>query len=324
MKTRLTFLFTLICLISIGQYQTPFPDSLASWHFQSWIWSDPGSPNAQQLHTNVIVHARDTVHMNGLVYSRLFADPETYIYSSENCQYYGNLVGYHRIEGDKVFYLTEPTSDAQDWSYFNLSYYGSPDIYSEEHFNTSGEILLYDFGLAVGDSFALTLYDTIIVQSIDSVSINNHFYKRLNFSGCSDYHWIEGLGSSFGYFPYAYCFESGGKAMCFHEYYYTGAVSYPDSISSYEPPNGHCWLLYFGQDELSAESYFTTSPNPVQETLQLEFTEESNFVEIYNSTGQKIDEFNVKGYSVIYDVSVFRTGVYFIKVNNIVQKVMKN
>ena len=268
--------------------------------------------------------------MNGFVYSRLFADLTEYIYNSDPCIYEGDLVAYHRIEGDKVYYVKEPTATGADWHYFQGSGYAI-DSYSFSLFNTEDEILLYDFGLTVGDSFALTIDDTVIVESINSVSINNNMYKRFNFdvSLCwssnlpDDYHWIEGIGSSFGYFPYADCFESGGEALCFHEYYYTGNYPWPDSISSYEPQGGYCWILQLGQDDLSLEPNFVASPNPVADLLHLEFIDEQNSILIINSTGEIMDQFISNGYSLIYDVSEFSQGVYFVNVNNKVQRILK-
>lgn len=331
MKLIFTVLLSLISSFSIGQYQTPFPDSLATWRFQNWQYADPGDPNSQTSYSSVTLHARDTIYMNGHFYSRLFADGSEFIYTPENCLYDGNLVGYHRIEGDKVFYIKEPTADWADWAYFDGADY-QVELYSYYNFNTEDEILLYDFGLTVGDSFAITKYDTIIVESIDSVLINNYMYKRLNFdvSLCGpsnlpdDYHWIEGIGSSFGYFPYADCFESGGKALCFHEYFYTGLFAYPDSTSSYEPENGYCWILQLGQDDLSLEPNFIASPNPVVDLLHLEFIDEQNSIQISNSTGEIMDQFISNGYSLIYDLSEFSQGVYFVRVNNHVQRIVKN
>ena len=331
MKTCITLLMIMICLVSFGQYQTPFPDSLASWRFQSWQYADPGDPGSQTTYSAVTVHARDTVHKNGFVYTQLYADSDGFIYNPENCLYNGELVGYHRIEGDQVYYIKEPTAGWVQWAYFEGAGY-EPYFYSNYHFNTENEILLYDFGLTVGDSFNITQYDTVIVETIDSVLIENHYYKRFNFdvSLCmlsnipSDYHWIEGIGSSFGYFPYANCFESGGKGLCFHEYFHTGTYSFADSISSYEFENGYCWILQLGENELSVQNSFTVSPNPVSETLHLEFTDENNFIEITNSSGVLFDRFNAKGSTLMYDMSRFSSGVYFIKVDHHVQRIVKN
>lgn len=333
LKFYLITLFSTFYILVLGQYQTPFPDSSASWSFQSWQYPDPAdpNPNAQTTYSHVTLHARDTIHKNGMVYTRLFADPETFIYMPENCQYYGNLVGYHRQEGDKVFYLAEQTADWADWAYFSGADY-EPQYYTLSHFNTNDEILLYDFGLAVGDSFAITLYDTIIVESIDTVLINNDTLKRFNFDTSSssvcpdnpdDYHWIEGIGSNLGYFPYANCFESGGKSLCFYEYFYTGNYPYLDSVAYYEPNNGYCWYLHLGVNELNVDIDFEISPNPVIDVLDISSSVNVTSIEIYNSLGEVVDRRSYNGLSVSYDASELKTGIYFIKINQKVQKFIK-
>lgn len=77
------------------------------------------------------------------------------------------------------------------------------------------EFLLYDFDLAIGDTFNLTPYNFKVLQSIDSILIEGAYYRKFNFE--SNYYWIEGIGSSIGFFPYFDFFEKQLHFNCFYD-----------------------------------------------------------------------------------------------------------
>ncbi|MCL2311690.1 MAG: T9SS type A sorting domain-containing protein [Firmicutes bacterium] len=82
--------------------------------------------------------------------------------------------------------------------------------YTEDYYYGAREYLLYDFSVNVGDvvnfySFWCGLREVYqVVESIDSILIDNHYRKRINF--VNDYpdtpndSWIEGIGSTHGLF----------------------------------------------------------------------------------------------------------------------------
>jgi hypothetical protein len=87
------------------------------------------------------------------------------------------------------------------------------------------EIVAYDFNLGVGDTFMRVEPEgfkcPIILQSIDSVKLNNGEYrKRYNFKDscyhCPSY-WIEGIGSSRGPFELSNipCFGERSELTCY-------------------------------------------------------------------------------------------------------------
>jgi len=102
---------------------------------------------------------------------------------------------------------------------FNKAYYFAAireDTVAEKiyclfhNYGITGERLLYDFSVNVGDVVNFfTLWGeagekTQVVESIDSILIDNHYRKRINFvnyySDTPNDSWIEGIGSTQGLF----------------------------------------------------------------------------------------------------------------------------
>ena len=139
MKRILIICFFLITKHSYSQLALPFPDSTANWVITE-CFSGGGAPGAFYCFNYRYFSLGDT-SMNGFTYKILNEsynlDPSDTISSS--------VVGYYRIDGQKVFYL-------QDSSY-NNSIVG---LYNSFYFNTGQEILLYDFGMQIGDTFSLS------------------------------------------------------------------------------------------------------------------------------------------------------------------------
>ena len=94
-----------------------------------------------------------------------------------------------------------------------------------------------------------------MLTSIDSVFIEGDYYRRFNFDALfpglgGSYYWIEGIGSSYGFFPYFYSFEQSLTFECFHED--------PDSLwlyplFSYSHTNNGCQFLGLNETELEPE-----------------------------------------------------------------------
>jgi len=136
MKRIFIFYCVLISHYSYSQITQPFPDSSASWVITEWS-SGGGAPGGFQIYTYRYFCNGDT-SINGVSYKKLKEsfnlDPSDTISST--------VVGYYRIDGQKVFYL-------QDSSYA----YSVISMYNYFYFHTNQEILLYDFGIQIGDTF---------------------------------------------------------------------------------------------------------------------------------------------------------------------------
>jgi hypothetical protein len=101
---------------------------------------------------------------------------------------------------------------------FNNAYYfaavredtmaGKVYFRSEYYYSDGQEHLLYDFSVDVGDTVRFySLWSGLqkkemTVKSIDSILIDNHYRKRINFDheNSGEESWIEGIGSTHGLF----------------------------------------------------------------------------------------------------------------------------
>lgn len=70
---------------------------------------------------------------------------------------------------------------------------------------------------------------------------------------------------------------------------------------------------------------FKYYPNPVKDTLHIQFkTAESRTVEVYSINGQQLYQNQVKKSELKLDISQFKTGVYFLKIDNKSFKIVKS
>jgi hypothetical protein len=101
MKRYLILCFTLITHFVHSQIAQPFPDSAASWVITEW-GSGGGAPGGFQVYTYRYFCNGDT-SINGVSYKKLKEssnlDPSDTTSST--------VVGYYRINGQKVFYLQD-------------------------------------------------------------------------------------------------------------------------------------------------------------------------------------------------------------------------
>jgi len=213
-------IFTCFYLISIllynGNAQTsiyhPFPESDAVWNFQSssFCWF----PISGTEFYSIIITG-DTI-INNLTYHKLHTPySEIYPYGVLCVNNVGNQ-GYIRqnVLERKVYYI--PHSEDQ-------------------------EKLLYDFNLTIGDSIKGYLNDFIpndyanVVQSIDSVFVDNGYRKRWNIDTTNYFvSIIEGIGSTYGLKePLVRMISEGAsfELTCFSQ---NGHTLYPDSNANCE------------------------------------------------------------------------------------------
>ena len=271
------YLFILCFFINCNLYsQTsvyhPFPTSNAIWNQEFYgnpmIGCIGFIPDAIFSHTII----GDTV-MNNITYHKIY---------SNLTDYFGNPPN-----GCGPFYCVLPFQSI----YYSISYFGytgsirEDSLLKEVYFlpkDSSQEVLLYEFGLGVGDHFKNSfLFDTsFYVSSIDSVFDGTGYRKRLWLANANgpfgNQAVIEGIGSVFGLFECQIPFEFGSSLTC---YSHNGQTIYPN------PNNQACGIV--GVDELPKEISIATFPNPVSATLNIHVNPTDNFsFELLNTKGQ--------------------------------------
>jgi hypothetical protein len=174
--------------------------------------------------------------------------------------------------------------------------------------------LLYDFSKQVGDTIKFENPQMgysrpyLILNSIDSVLVNNDYRKRYNLLGET---WIEGIGSlrdllsSILGIPTCYCTN---EMVCY---------KYGDT-TCYLNPKFHDCYPYLGNntEDYSMQEKITISPNPFssQTILQSNKVLKDVTLTIYNSHAQIVKQIkNISGQTIILDRDNLTSGLYFLR-----------
>lgn len=191
-------------------------------------------------------------------------------------------------------------------------------------FTVDSDMLLYDFGLEVGDTAYWTAYEYNVVRKIDSVQLLDGTWRRaisfdslLAFYG-PDY-WIEGIGSHWGLFG-PYCkepFEGECSLNCFKK---SDTLVY-EGYSFYSLTD--CNHIYTNVFSPTVELDNLVSPNPATDFIIFNlhnFATADCEISIYNSTGQTINHFSSR-HSTQLKIPVSEIGncgmyYYMMKVND--------
>lgn len=312
MKRILIICFFLISEFSYAQLTLPFPDSTANWVI-SECFSDGGTPGSFYCFNYRYFSLGDT-SINGFAYKILNEsynlDPSDTISSS--------VAGYYRIDGQKVFYL-------QDSSY-NNSIVG---MYNSSYFHTGQEILLYDFGMQIGDTFSLSDSGyfgiqgqaTIVLMQIDTIQLSGQPVRRFNFASSNlscfafpNYYWYEGIGSSFGFFPNFYCFENGITFGCFHE----NNVDY----IFYLQPGDDCMNITLGESGPDKLKKLTVFPNPSDGLFSIFSDSSDESAMITDLSGRSIISIVLSKGNNVVNFQNISSGVYLLKTKAGVNKIL--
>ena len=148
----------------------------------------------------------------------------------------------------------------------------------------------------------LQSFPEVIVDSIDSVLIDNNYHRRIHIteSGAEPVSIIEGVGSTAGLLnPLSY-FENAGSLECFR---INNRTVFPDTnltcsfITSVKNPESHRFNIF---------------PNPT--TGKIYFSGEINNLELYNFPGEKVARFDDLSSSEVIDLNGLSTGLYFYRI----------
>jgi hypothetical protein len=176
------------------------------------------------------------------------------------------------------------------------------------------EILFMDISLNVGDTFIFEMPSVICsIRAVKSVSFQNQL-KTVEFS---DYSFIEGTGSTDGFFNFAkYGCGAYSEFLCAHK----------DGIQIYGA-SGDCYKPRWGSFESANSHLVKISPNPVHGNLTIDFENLNGEKEIslIDICGRILKTYKTDLAKLEINLSVFHNGLYYLKINNkIVQKIIIN
>jgi len=288
----LTVIFIISRFTSFSQaYQ--FPDSSASWSETQIIYGGPGDPWVYSVGR---LEAEGDTSIFGFDYKKLvwFEYCDTFPQST---------VGYFRVDSLKVYFRD------------NLSIALPPFVnlpYVNFMFSDTGEVLLYDFGLQVGDTFQFQTGVIDSVSSIDSILLNGLYRKKINFQNMytngnlGSYYWIEGVGSTYGFFPAYYVFENELFFNCF--------TTYNDTISF----GGSCPCSPVGVSEIDLiDTEIRITPNPCNSSTRILFSiDKLNTFCIFDMLGNKVKICTFQGKEFYLDISEWKKGIYILMTEN--------
>ena len=288
----LTIVFIITRLLTFSQtYQ--FPDSAVSWSETQIIYGGPGDPwiySVGRLETD-----GDT-SIFGIDYKKL----SWFEYCDTIPQ---STVGYYRVDSLKVFFRD------------NISIAIPPFVnlpYVSFMFSDTSEVLLYDFSLQVGDSFQFQTGLIDSVSSIDSILLNGSYRKKINFQNMytngniGPYYWIEGVGSTYGFFPSYYIFENELFFNCFS--------TLNDTISF----GGSCPCSSVGINENNlANNEVRIMPNPCSSSTKILFPiDKLHTFYIFDLLGNEVKNIKFRGKEFHLDIGDLNKGIYILRTEN--------
>ena len=284
----LLLMFVLMSLNSMAQNEYLENDPV--WTVHSICQAPLPCINDQQY--NYFVNGDTTI--NNLVYKKIFRSGTGYIWSQQAPPNPCNTGNFSYVETIPSFYLRSAGKKMF--------------IYDP---GNSGDSLLYDFDLNVGDTLPLTynnFQSDTWISSIDSISTPYGYRKRFSLTGGSwAQYLIEGIGHSKGLVePLFVPLECGFDLICF---------SLNDT--AYFPATGPTCFLAVGESEAPAIESAELFPNPANRQFSISFPKAKSNASIFlvNALGQKIClDSNFNGNKFSMEVSSFKNGIYFLQV----------
>ncbi len=249
-----------------------------------------------EVKSTISYHLGNDSIINAMTYNSLIDSNYSLNYSDE-VEVYGSEIGFVREDTaqKKVFFLPE---------------------------NSTQEALIYDFSLSVGNKFFLkTFYynDTLNVVSRDSIIYSGH--KRLVITLNNDYaslNWIEDIGSIQGFLYYYNTFGSldSNLLLC---------VKANDETVYQNNKNYSCF--YFKNtinaiDESSAQPGLKLFPNPAHDNLTIVQNEIIGSIEILDVYGRKLTQYYPGRTTYSISLTGLQKGIYFIKVDAFIKKLL--
>lgn len=296
MKAKYSFfilLFSINFLVAYSQIPYYFENS------PKWCSSSFENEEDCNIETNFVYYIEGEISLNDTIYEILNKRGVLVGYGS--CPVYSEFdieYAYLRQEGEKIFM----------WDGDNSA-------------------LLYDFSLVIGDTIPNFEEEDIfsifppncIITSVDSVIVNDAYYKRLFFSlpdetinPLGEDYYIEGIGHYMGFVnEYAIAYGAG-----------TNTYSYArnDTIYFTFPENGsNCDFSVDINESPSLTGNVEIYPVPVENYLNIKLSNGNliNHWIIYSLTGQRKMERRIHPSELLrIDLSSLESGIYLIEIRN--------
>ncbi len=223
--------------------------------------------------------------------------------------------------GETVYKKLVSQTDTSS-KYWNLVGFIREDIaaqqvYFKEQSNYNIETLLYDFSVNIKETVDISYY-SCIVDTIDSITINNELHKRIRFTNEAD--WIEGVGAINGLIT-----SIIPRPLCGPSTIRTLLCSYNNNGLLYITDNKSLSKCFYwgsvdegnGVNSITDKEKFEIFPNPASDYITITSENEHPFtVEVLSAQGYVLSS-EYKAHSDIkIDLRSFVDGIYYVRILN--------
>jgi len=269
-----------------AQTYYPFPKDSAQWSVEHLI--EQSFPFSDVYYTKHYGLVGDTI-INSVTYSKFYGNNLNFtnddsMFNIATAQYVGAI----REDTSKKVWIRLP----QDT--FDIAY--------------------YDFGLNIGDTFNFNIFfipaDYGVVTAVDSILIDGKYRRQIHLQDANGMEetWIEGIGSTSGWFEYPSGGTIYGSLLCFSE---NDTLKYNQKgyCHRYKPIND-------GIEEPGYDNNIKTYPTLASNELYIELINVniSYTYSVFDVNGRIIEQNVYTNNSLeIIDTKDFPNGIYFIK-----------
>jgi len=169
----------------------------------------------------------------------------------------------------------------------------------------SQEVLLYDFGLEVGDTFKWS-FRSDVVNEIYTTYIDTFEAKVFLFDNWYEQTWIEGIGNIHGKFdmPLRNLID-GGSELC--RFYLNNKQVFIQ--------RGVCWPLGLEDNNSNVKLHLSISPNPTTGEVNITFSQQAKSFELIDIYGRVVKTYTVTNNEMKMDWQWLPSGMYVIRDN---------
>ena len=285
MKSVIIVLIILLTAQVSGQSYDPFPTDSATWsvqeYFHAWL---PEPDGCIARHYGL---SGDTI-IDGKKFSKLF----------------GNNLPLHTPYEDTAFnvqtavYVAAVREDS------------AKKIWIRQPGDTT-DILYYDFALDSGDTFCFNYFGMGChpVISVDSILIDGNYRRQIIFQPFNSESWIEGIGSTTGWFEWQLTGSWSWRLLCFSEY----------QQQLYGSSNCHCDTYTPIENINIIRKGVKIYPTPATLEIHIEFDEHSGdtySINVYSVLGKRRKSIVCQEKRINIDVSDLQEGIYLILISD--------
>ncbi len=303
-----------------------FPDSDAKWSEEA-LWTFPWGSETIQDHCGITISLGSDTIFNSKKYSLLlykniwsYETADGILTTIENDSSDGSetIIGAIREDSDKKIWLIYFSQ------YIPFCTYIFMDVYLPNAIDS--EILLYDFDLHIGDVVDMGAGERSVTD-IDSTQLQDGSFRKefimTDQGGNPPEHWIEGIGSTLGFFgPYINygswlnCFSQNGQTLFEKSNIDTGVTC--DSLDIH-------LILDVPPEKASSFISPIIYPNPFTNFTTIQFnltTPSETTIEVFNLNGMLIktllnnQQLNSGLHSVIFYGENNPSGIYYFILRN--------